>query len=180
MQPIVHPVIGYVCYAGYTRARHGRPPREVPTIVAVWAAILPDLIDQPLWIVGVTPVGRTFAHSLLGAVLIVSVVGVLARRRRRQELGVAFAIGYVSHVAADVPWHVLAGDYHELGFLLWPLTEMPAYTGVKVVGTVGGVEVTTLWLEAVLFVGGAFLWWRDDRPGLAVVRRYVRTDRAEG
>lgn len=176
MQPFVHPIVGYLCYAGYTRARHRRSPRGGPTIVAVFAAILPDLIDQQLWIIGVTPVGRTFAHSLFGGVLIVGVVGFLARRRGRQELGVAFAIGYISHIAADIPWHVLAGDYHELGFLLWPVTEMPAYSGVKAVGTIGGIEVTTLWFEAVISVVGVVIWWSDDRPGLDVVRRHVRND----
>lgn len=174
MQPIVHPVVGYLCYAGYTRIRQGSRPRGEPTLVAVFAAILPDLIDQPLWAVGVTPVGRTVAHSLFGAAVIVGIAGVLARRADRPDLGVAFAIGYGSHVAADVPWHVLAGDYEELGFLLWPVTEMPAYSGVKPIGSVAGVEITTLWLEGVIFVAGVSVWLYDGRPGLEIVRRYVR------
>nr|WP_209484986.1 metal-dependent hydrolase [Halorubrum alkaliphilum] len=171
MNPIVHPVVGYLCYAGYTRIRHERQPQGVPTVVAVCAAALPDLIDQPLWLVGITPVGRTFAHSLFGAILIVGVVGFLVHQRHRFDLAVAFAIGYGSHIAADIPWHVLAGDFHELGFLLWPITEMPPYSGVKVVGTIGGVEITTLWFEAVTFVFGVAVWWSDGRPGLDVVTR---------
>ncbi|MBP1922638.1 membrane-bound metal-dependent hydrolase YbcI (DUF457 family) [Halorubrum alkaliphilum] len=143
----------------------------MPTVVAVCAAALPDLIDQPLWLVGITPVGRTFAHSLFGAILIVGVVGFLVHQRHRFDLAVAFAIGYGSHIAADIPWHVLAGDFHELGFLLWPITEMPPYSGVKVVGTIGGVEITTLWFEAVTFVFGVAVWWSDGRPGLDVVTR---------
>lgn len=174
MQPIVHPVVGYLCYAGYARARHGTRPRGEPTVVAVFAAVLPDLIDQPLWLIGVTPIGRTFAHSLFGGVLIAGTVGALAHSRGRLDLGVAFAIGYFSHIVADIPWHVLAGDYHELGFLLSPVTEMPAYSGVKVVGTVGGVEITTLWFEGALFVVGVLCWWYDERPGLDVVRRALR------
>ncbi len=174
MQPIVHPVVGYLCYAGYTRTRHGTRPRGEPTVVAVFAAIVPDLIDQPLWLVGITPVGRTVAHSLFGAILFVGVIGVLARQHGRPDLGIAFAIGYVSHLVADIPWHVLAGDYDELGFLLWPVTEMPAYSGVKVIGTVWGVEVTTLWFEGMIFVIGLLVWWFDDRPGLGVSRQYVR------
>ncbi len=174
MQPIVHPVVGYLCYVGYTRARYGDRPRGEPTVVAVLAAVLPDLIDQPLWLLGITPVGRTVAHSMFGAILLVGGIGLFARRRGRGDLGVAFAIGYASHLAADIPWHILAGEYHELGFLLWPMTEMPAYSGVKVVGTVGGIEVTTLWFEVVIFIVGVLVWWADECPGAAVVRRYVR------
>lgn len=174
MQPIVHLVVGYLCYAGYTRVRYETRPRGEPTAVAVSAAALPDLIDQPLWLMGITPVGRTFAHSLIGGVLIVGVITLLTRQQGRPDLGVAFAIGYVSHIVADIPWHVLAGDYHELGFLLWPVTEMPVYSGVKVIGTVGGIEVTTLWFEMVIFVLGVLVWWSDGYPGLDVVLRYVR------
>ncbi len=179
MQPVVHPIVGYICYAAYTRLSDGNKPEAEPTIVAVFAATLPDLIDQPLWLLGITSVGRRFAHSLFGTAFFIGIVALLARRYGRRDLGVAFAIGYLSHVAADIPWHVLAGDYNELGFLLWPVTEMPAYSGVKVVGTVGGVEVTTLWLEAVIFVVGVVLWWADDRPGLDLLARSlsrIRTD----
>ena len=171
MQPIVHPIVGYLCYAVYTHRREGTPPEGEPAAVAVFAAVLPDLIDQPMWLLGVTPVSRTFAHSLFGAAVIVGVAGFVARRRARPDLAIAFSIGYLSHVAADIPWHVLAGDYRELGFLFWPITEMPAYTGVKTIGTVGGVELTTLWLEAVIAVIGVSVWWYDGRPGLGVLRR---------
>ncbi len=171
MLPIVHPVVGYLCYAAYTRIRRGQRPDGEPTAVAVVAATLPDLVDQPLWLLGATPVGRTITHSLLVALPVVAVVGVIARRRGRPELGIAFAIGYLSHLAADVPWHVLAGEYDELGFLFWPITHMPAYTGTKTLGIVWGVELTTLWIEAVLFVTGIGLWWYDGRPGLELLRR---------
>ncbi len=171
MHPIVHPVVGYLCYAAYTRGRHGERPGGEPTVVAVFAAVLPDLVDQPLRLVGVMPVGRTIAHSLLVAIPVVVAVGAIARRRGRPELGVAFAIGYLSHIAADVPWHVLAGDVDELGFLLFPITRMPQYTGTKTLATAGGVEITTLWIEAVLFVVGVRVWWNDGRPGLELFRR---------
>ena len=171
MQPLVHPIVGYICYAVYTRGRYGARPEPEPTVVAMFAAAVPDLIDQPLWLLGITPVGRTFAHSLFGAALIVGTVVILARQYERPDFRVAFAIGYGSHIAADIPWHVLAGDFRELGFLLWPVTEMPAYSGVKVVGSVGGVEITTLWFEGVLFIAGVLLWWHDGCPGVDVFRR---------
>ncbi|WP_255191498.1 metal-dependent hydrolase [Natronobeatus ordinarius] len=172
MQPVVHLAVGYLCYAAYVRWRRGRgvTPADGPVLVAAFGAVLPDLVDQPLWLAGVTPVGRTIAHSLLFAVPTILLVSYLTRRRGEPILGVAFAIGYGSHLAADVPWHVLAGDYDELGFLLWPITHMPQYTGVKSLGTVAGLEVTTLWLEAVILVAGVALWWHDGRPGLGAIR----------
>ncbi|MXV63971.1 metal-dependent hydrolase [Natronorubrum sp. JWXQ-INN-674] len=171
MQPVVHLAVGYLCYAAYTRWSLGRQPADVPALVAVFAAGLADLIDKPLHAAGVVPVGRTIGHSLLFAIPLVLFVWLVASRRDRPILGVAFAIGYLSHIATDVPWHLISGDFDELGFLLWPITDMPAYTGVKPLGTVTGVEVTTLWLEAVILVAGIVLWWVDGRPGVGAIRR---------
>ncbi|WP_331236251.1 metal-dependent hydrolase [Natronorarus salvus] len=174
MQPVVHLAVAYLSYAAYTRWRLDRAPTGAAALVAVLAAALPDLIDRPLYWAGLTPVGRTLAHSLLFAIPLIALVRFVTRRVDRSVLGVAFAIGYLSHVVTDVPWHVLAGDYHELGFLLWPVTSMPDYSGVKPLGTVGGLEVTTLWLEAPILVAGLALWIRDGAPGAGVVRDRIR------
>lgn len=178
MQPAVHLFVGYLCWSAYTRVGRGEPPAAVPATVAVFAAILPDLIDKPLTAWGVVGVGRTVGHSLLFAVPLGIVVYLLATRLDRRLLGVAFVVGYGSHIAADVPWHVLSGDFHELGFLFWPVAEMPPYTGVKPLGTVAGTEVTTLWLEAVIVVLAVAAWIRDGTPGLGVLRRAL-VDRRE-
>ena len=175
MQPIVHLAVGYLCYVVYSRWAGEYPPAGGPVLLAVFAAVLPDLVDKPLAAAGVVPVGRTIGHSLLLAVPLMVAVWLAARRIERDDLGVAFGIGYASHLASDVPWHVLSGDYHELGFLLWPITTMPPYTGVKSVGTVAGVEVTTLWFEAVLLLAGIIVWWRDGRPGLGLLRQMLPT-----
>lgn len=175
MQPFVHPVVGYLCYAAYARWDRGDAPDPAPAAAAVVGATVPDLVDQPLYQVGIAPVGRTIGHSLLFAIPVVALVWTVARRRNRDRLGAAFAVGYGSHVATDVPWHVLAGDYDELGFLLWPAAHMPEYSGVKPLGTVPGLglEITTLWLEAVVLVGGVALWWIDGRPGLEWIRNRI-------
>ncbi|OVE85653.1 metal-dependent hydrolase [Natronolimnobius baerhuensis] len=173
MQPVVHLVVGYICYAAYARWRFDGPPADAPVLAALVGAALPDLLDKPLAAAGVVGVGRTVGHSLLFVVPLVVVVWFSARARDREVLGVAFAIGIGSHIATDIPWHVLAGDYHELGFLLWPITPMPEYSGVKGLGTLPALEVTitTLWLEAVIFVAGVALWWHDGRTGLEAIRR---------
>ncbi|WP_394743226.1 metal-dependent hydrolase [Natronococcus roseus] len=173
MQPVVHLAVGYLCYATYTRWSRDEAPAELPALAAIFGAALPDLVDHPLHAAGVTPVGRTFVHSLVFALPVIAAVWLLMRRRDREILGVAFAIGYLTHIATDVPWHLFWGDFHELGFLLWPITYMPAYSGVKPLGTVPvlGVEATTLWLEAVILVAGIVLWRADGYPGTAPIRR---------
>ncbi|WP_121742269.1 metal-dependent hydrolase [Natronorubrum halophilum] len=175
MQPIVHLAVGYLCYAGYTRWRRGRRPADGPALVAVFAAGLADFIDKPLYAAGIASVGRTIAHSLLVTIPLVLLVWCVATRYDRRSLGIAFAIGSLSHIATDVPWHVLSGEFDELRFLLWPITDMPAYTGVKPLGNVGGLEITTLWLEAVVLAAGLALWWTDGRPGIAAIRRIFKT-----
>lgn len=173
MQPVVHLAVGYLCYAAYARRRFDAVPREGPALAATVGAALPDLLDKPIRLVGLVGVGRTIGHSLLFALPLVVAVGLYACSSDRDLLGIAFAAGYLSHLATDVPWHVLAGDFHELGFLLWPVTPMPPYTGTKPLGTLPGLEatVTTLWLEAVVLVAGVGLWWMDGKPGLETVVR---------
>lgn len=85
----------------------------------------------------------------------------------------AFAIGYLSHVAADVPWHLLGGNLEELGFLLWPVTSMPEYYWIEPIGTIGGTTVTTLWLEAVIVFAGVVLWAYDRAPGCGWLLRRI-------
>lgn len=174
MQPPVHLAVGYLCYAAYSRRRDERSPGQLPTLGALAGAAIPDLLDKPLAAAGAVPVGRTIGHSLLFVLPLAAGVWLVARGRGRPEIGVAFAVGILSHVATDVPWHVLAGAYGELGFLLWPITPMPAYTGVKSLATVGGYEVTTLWLEAPVLLAGVALWWDDGRPGSGPLGEWLR------
>jgi vacuolar-type H+-ATPase subunit I/STV1 len=170
MLPPVHLAVGYLCYAAYARWRYDRPPADGTAAAAVLAAAIPELLDKPLYWLGIVPVGRTVGHSLLFALPLIALVWIISHRHGRAVLGVAFAIGYLSHIVTDVPWHLVSGEYHELGFLLWPITHMPEYTGTTTLGVLMGIEVTTLWLEAAILVCGVALWVFDDMPGTAVVR----------
>lgn len=170
MLPPVHVAVGYPCYATLVRLRGDGVPADRAALVAVLAASLPDLIDKPLAWLGVVPVGRTVGHSLTFVLSMVALVWLLARWAGRRELAVAFATGVLSHVATDVPWHLLSGEYRELGFLLWPITPMPPYTGTTTLAVVGGLELTTLWLEGAILVAGVALWVRDGTPGFGVIR----------
>jgi hypothetical protein len=42
----------------------------------------------------------------------------------------------------------------------------PLYEDTKSLGAVGGVTVTTLWIESALLTVALAVWWRDGRPGL--------------
>lgn len=170
MLPPVHLAVGYLCYAALVRLRGAGTPTERAALAALLGAALPDLIDKPLHWLGAVPVGRTIGHSLLLVLPLVALGWLLARRTDGRELGVAFAVGILSHIATDVPWHLLSGEYHELGFLLWPVTHMPEYTGTTTLGTLAGVEVTTLWIEAVILVCGVALWVVDGTPGAGAVK----------
>ena len=182
MWPTTHPFFGYLLYSGYARLAGGAPPRDGPTVAVVIGALLPDLIDKPLWLAVPGLGGRTIGHSLLFAGPLCALVALDSRRsgrpavgvlvsprtraRRAPLVGVAFAVGYASHLLGDALYALGAGTYHELGYLLWPITPMPPYEGQKHLATVADVDVTTLWVEAALVVATVGLWLRDGKPGL--------------
>lgn len=174
MYPPVHPVVGYLVYAGFTRVLGRTPSDGIAVPVLVVATLLPDIIDKPLLWMGVVPSGRTLGHSLLFAIPVMIVVSLFFYRRGSPEAGVAFAIGYLSHIAADALWPLVVGASGELGFLLWPLTYSPPYEGQKYLTTVMGIDVTTFPIEIALLVLGLAVWISDGTPGIAYVRNIFR------
>lgn len=168
MFPPVHPALAYLLYSGGRRALGRSAPGRAAAVAVVVGGALPDLIDQPLYhFLFDLPSTRTLGHSLLFVVPICLAVLVAARRSSLPDsVGPAFAVGALSHPAADALWPLLLGLYDELGFLLWPITHSPPYAGTKPLFAVGDATVTTLWFELPLLAGAAILWWRDGRPGL--------------
>ena len=66
-----------------------------------------DLIDKPLaWSLQVLPSGRSLAHSLLVATVVLVVVHARWRRSGDSTVGVTVAVGYLTHLAAIevTPW----------------------------------------------------------------------------
>ncbi len=74
--------------------------RVIP--LAVLGAVLPDLIDKPLGLLFLS-YGRTFAHSLAFAVLLLA-LGAFLYWRTRSPLGIALAAGVLSHQVLDLMW----------------------------------------------------------------------------
>ena len=135
MWPWGHLAVAYLCYIAVVRLR-GKGEQTLPILVAVaLGSQFPDLVDKPLaWSFTLLPSGRSFAHSLLTAALVLGIVYWLARRHQRDEVAVAFGISYLSHSLVDLGPEVvvglLQGDLSYLQwttYLLWPLLPAPPY-----------------------------------------------------
>lgn len=89
-----------------------RVGRLAPGWLVVGAA-LPDLVDKPLGLLGVTALFHSVGHS----VLFLLVVGPLAFLNRA---GVAVAVGWASHLLLDAVHVVVNGRPGDAVFLAWP------------------------------------------------------------
>ena len=83
-----------------------------------WVALgclLPDLLDKPLWLLGLARGTRLFGHTLLfvGALL---VAGWLSRRPWLRAIG----LGAVTHLALDLAGELFSGHPVWKSWLLWP------------------------------------------------------------
>ena len=166
MFPPAHPGVAYLLYGATRRLRDGDAPTALATLALGGGAVLPDLVDQPLYHLAGFPTTRTIGHSLLLAVPVCLAVAVLVSRSSLpRPVATAFAFSYGAHLAGDALWPLVFGRRDELGFLLWPVTHMPDYEGTTPLVEVGGTTVTTMWVELVLLAFAIALWWRDGRPG---------------
>lgn len=190
MLPWGHAAVGYLLFTAYVRYRDGggNPSRAsglagsrhtgglagrpdgAAVLVLLAGTQFADLVDKPLgWYLGVLPGGRSLAHSLLVAGVVVAVVHWLAVRLGRPALGVAFAVGHLSHLAADALYPIVEGEWVDVYYLLWPIVQDPdPVTDATVLETIASSALSpTGVFEAVLFLLAAGLWVADGTPGLA-------------
>lgn len=183
MWPWSHAAVGYLCYSLGTRLV-GRRPTAGPTFAAVFGALLPDLVDKPLsWLVGLFPQGYAVAHSVLVAVPLGIGAVVLARQRDRRSLGIAFVVGYWSHLLGDVGFGLWQASRHAFGRVLWPIVTLPAYERPLFVRLSEYVSVFTGFQSTndamIVLLGTAMVfvtigvWMFDGQPGLAPIRRVL-------
>jgi hypothetical protein len=181
--PWEHLAFGYLLFALGTRARSGRPPSDRATIALAVGTQLPDLVDKPLaWWLGVLPSGISLAHSIFFALPLTAAVAVVAARRGERPVGVAFAVGYLSHIAGDGIYPLAVSGDVSVGYMLWPLVPTAVDDGPFL------ATVDTLWVAFVGFLGTprgrlylavevlfmllvVALWLYDGGPGLRVRRR---------
>lgn len=184
MWPWEHLAIAYIAYTLIARTTLGRPPTAGGTLSVALGSQFPDLVDKSLgWTVGVLPSGQSLGHSLLFAIPVVLVVGALTATRERAALGVAFAVGYLSHLPGDVVYPFLFGGELNLSFLLWPILapsgsqptavlsyahELFAAFGTILASPQG---VYYLLFELVLLTVALGIWIYDGTPGLPTYGR---------
>ena len=129
----------------------------------VVGAALPDLIDKPLGMTGVTELFHSVGH----AALVLPVAVVVARAGPR---GAALAIGWGSHLGLDALHVVINGRPSDALFLGWPLVVPPSPPAIPP----GAFVRYYLWslsfyLEVVIWlvVGALSIWSlrRDSAQG---------------
>jgi len=132
MWPWEHLAVGYLTLSVLWRARGLAVDSRLACALAVGTQF-PDLVDKPLaWQFGILPAPRTLTHSLFVAVPLSVLVVVVATRRQRSG-GVAFVVGYLTHLLGDALPLLLAGYHRHLAFLLWPVLPLPPDQGEQAV-----------------------------------------------
>lgn len=184
MWPWEHLVVGYLCYSLYCRLRTGAVPSGMAVVAVAFGTQFPDLIDKPLsWQLGLLSSGNSLAHSVFTACLVSALAVVLTKRRGAEQVGIAFAVGYLTHLPGDVFYPLVYGNEPWISFLWWPL--VPVGSG-PTIGFLAKffdlVERTAHFLttpagrvylgaEFLLLGAGVAVWWLDGRPGVGVVWR---------
>ncbi|WP_135828616.1 metal-dependent hydrolase [Halorussus halobius] len=179
MWPWGHLAVGYLVYSLAVRLRERRPPTGPAAIALAFGTQFPDLVDKPLaWTVDLLPNGRSLAHSLLAALLVVVAVGVVLRRWHRGGVATAFGVGYLTHLFGDALPPAVSGDVDALGFLAWPLAPPVEYgteqSFAAHLGELGLDAVVSV--EFGLAAAVVALWLVDGAPGArtaAAVPRWV-------
>lgn len=186
MWPWEHLALGYLAVSLAWRLAE----KEVNDWIALSVAFgtqFPDLVDKLLaWYFDILPAARSLTHSALVAVPLSIAVLLGTSYHDRPDWGVAFAVGYMSHLFGDALPQLIERDYQSLTFLLWPVLPLPDYEGLGSVlvnvreliaspSTYLSVGTYRIGIVVALIV----LWTADGFPGLIGVRRYLsRTARS--
>jgi len=177
MWPWEHLAVGYLWYSVAVKLAGERSPTNAEAITLLFATQFPDLVDKPLsWVLNVLPSGLSLAHSLFFAAPAVAVVLALSHRLNATPVGLAFGLGYATHLLGDVAYPFLLGRPLIPKFLLWPIYSQEANvtnaitqvidlttTFVNFLGTPTGQLYIVF--EAILMVSFLVRWLFDGRPG---------------
>lgn len=186
MWPWEHAAAGYLLYSLALRALGEEPPSDTGAWVLLFGTQFPDLVDKPLsWGLGVFPTGYALGHSMFFAVPVGAVVLTAGLRVDRGRIGVAFVVGYWSHLVTDVLDPLRYGDAPLPERVLWPVVPGTPYEqdlglgrGVAYLadflGAFGSMDPVTLVVAYLLLpFTTVALWIRDGAPGLGFVGRRV-------
>ncbi|WP_254535867.1 metal-dependent hydrolase [Halomarina litorea] len=176
MWPWGHAAFGYLLYRALLSAR-GSTPTGLPVLALGVGTQFPDLVDKPLaWSFALLPSGRSLAHSLLTAALVIGVGGAVARRYDRRDVAAAFGVGYLSHLLGDALLPLVRLDVVFLRFLAWPLVPPPPYErDSSFAEHLVSLEVTPFFAFGLALTALAVaLWVRDGLPGLGTLAAPLR------
>jgi membrane-bound metal-dependent hydrolase YbcI (DUF457 family) len=175
MLPWGHLALGYLWYAVWGRLDAEVPRTETGAIAVALGSQAPDLDKVLAWWFGVVPNGRSLAHSVLIAAVVLVIVRRYAVVRGRSHRGSAFALGYLSHLLGDALYPLLYGNLSALRFLAWPVVPAIEYdqTGGFLAFFTSLDFGVTFWAELGLFVVAFAVWSADGRPGLGLCREQV-------
>ncbi|WP_227375733.1 metal-dependent hydrolase [Haladaptatus halobius] len=187
VMPWGHAAFGYVLYS----LGHRLVTRKAPTAAAVVAVLfgtqLPDLVDKPLsWGLHLFPQGYSVAHSLFVAIPVGLLALLVAARSGRSTVGIAFAVGYWSHLLGDVILAVPKRNVAPLDRVLWPVVTLPPYDHEttlfgRVFDILGGFLHSLTARQQLVFLGvysipylfAFLLWLVDGAPGVGELRRAI-------
>ncbi|SEP22529.1 LexA-binding, inner membrane-associated putative hydrolase [Halogranum amylolyticum] len=186
MWPWGHAAFGYVLVSLGSRLTRGRPPSGAAVFALLVATQLPDLVDKPLsWVFHLFPQGVSVAHSVFVAVPLGLLAVAAAAQLRRLEVGVAFTVGWWSHLLGDVATALLYGYGTEFALMrvLWPVATFPPYDDQQValervleyLGEFLTALSTTQQVGLLAVYFGPFfvafvLWLVDGAPGVRKLR----------
>ncbi|WP_416841506.1 metal-dependent hydrolase [Haloferax sp. DFSO52] len=186
MWPWEHVAVGYILVSLWARATNRRLDGRA-ALAVVFGTQFPDLVDKPLsWSIGLLPSGISVAHSIFVSIPLALLVVLVARRFDMTVVGVAFALGYLSHIPADLFYSgFFFGNYRALQSFLWPISYGPESSGVGFLSQtwyflsrflvyLRRPEAWAYIIFELLLVGSAVrLWIRDGAPGVALMKRSV-------
>lgn len=128
MWPWEHAIVGYLAYSLFCHAYYRDSPGGLEAFAVVFASVLPDLIDKPLtWEYEIFEVGYALGHSIFFAIPLSIAVGALARSSGRPRTGIAFAVGYLLHLPADIVDGYVRNDHLIFWIVLWPVERGDAH-----------------------------------------------------
>jgi hypothetical protein len=150
--------------------------RHRPAWLGVLGAALPDLLDKPLAMVGVTELFHSVGHSLAG-LAVVGVIGLAwvvvgsgqlrsgqSQSKQARSWLVAW-LAWAAHLALDALHMVVNGRPADAVFLLWPAVEHTPQVTLPP-GQFAGFYVGTpaFLLEVVCWLGVAVVVVRAESP----------------
>lgn len=185
MWPWGHLALGYLFYSVLLRLGTDSRISDREALLLAVATQLPDIVDKTLaWQFDVFASGFALGHSAFVALPVGIAVTALAVSRGRANLGLAFTVGFWSHLFGDVLLAVVLKQPYSVSRVLWPVVTLPGDgTSLGAVQHVGYYFVrfvelmrTTADPMVVLVYSGPLLaalvlWVLDGTPGIRVVRR---------